>query len=325
MNRQSRRILRHLSSSVLLRESSSPALLRLILIFLIAIVGFFVYWSTHIELNQVVIASGEVMTREDIVNVQHSQGGVIKEIHVSEGDLVNEGDLLITLDDTLLSARIREERSRIHNYNQRLNLLKEELDIKKSLLDQELISRTSYLTLQRLHTETVGERTQAYYRLERYRYLISQLIVVSPIYGSVYTSKKHSSGTIIKAGETIFEIIPFDRELTAELRLPAKDRGKVTVGQKTLLKFTSYDYTKYGGLTGEINSISVITFSDGNNRPYYKVNVDLPVCYIGNDNSKLNILPGMTLSGEISMGSKNLLEYLILPVKAASDGAFNEP
>lgn len=325
MNRKSKSILKHLSRSILLKESASPVLLRIVLAFFICIIVFFIFWAANIELNQVVITSGDILTKDDVALIQHPQGGIISQIPVKNGELVDIGDSLIIFDNTDITNRIKEEQSRINTLNLRINSLKEELDIKKKLLDQELISKTSYLTFRRNYTESVGERTQAYLRLEHFQEQSRRLLVISPIYGYVHSLKNRSIGTIIKAGETIFEIIPYKREYIAELRLSAEDRGKVAVGQKTTLKLKSYSFTKYGGLVTKLDSISATTFSDSYNRTFYKAYANLPQDYIGNNEKELKILPGMTLTGEISIGSKSLLEYLIVPVRAATDAAFNEP
>ncbi len=325
MNKQSNKISKHLSNSILLKESGSPVLLRIVLMFFILIISFFIYWASVLKLNQVIITGGEVLTKDDIAQIQHPQGGIINSILVKDGQLVDVGDTLLTFNNDVVSLQILEVKAQISTLNRRILLLKEELDIKKNLLDQELISRTSYLIFERNYNESIGERTQAYYKLESLRYLNSNINIVSPIYGYVHTLKNYASGSIIRSGEIIFEIIPYNREYIAELQLAAKDRGKITIGQKTELKFTSYDYAKYGGLETVIKSISVKTFSDSYNRPFYKVYVDLPKSYIGDDDSELTILPGMTLTGEINIGSKSLLEYLIIPIKIARTNSFNEP
>ena len=136
--------------------------------------------------------------------------------------------------------------------------------------------------------------------------------------------QSRTTGTIINPGETIFEIIPVEREYVAELRLAAKDRGRITEGQNITLKFTSYDFSKYGGIKTTLKSISMTNFLDNYGRAYFKVYVDLPLWYIGEEKQGLKILPGMTLTGEINVGTKSLLEYLVVPVKAAKDNSFNE-
>lgn len=317
-------ISRHLSRSILLQESGSSLLLRIILIFFTLLIGFFIYWAQNVELNQVVISSGEIFTKDDVIDLQHSRGGVIKEILVEEGQLVKPGEVLITFDGVNNELNIKEEKARISTLNRRLDLLKEELQIKKELLDEKLISKTSYLTLERNYNESLGERTQAFYRLEGFRDELTKLNLVSPILGYIHYSQNRGVGTIIRSGETLLEIIPFNREFVAELMLDAGDRGKIDINQSVILKFTSYDFSKYGGIESVVDSISVTTYINNLNRAYYKVFVTLPRGHVGEEDSELRILPGMTVIGEIGVGTSNLLEYLIVPIRAAKDNSFNE-
>lgn len=323
-HREKREISRHLSRSILLKESGSPLLLRVILLFFTIIILFFIYWSQNVDLNQVVITSGEVLTKDDVIELQHPRGGVIKDVLVEDGQLVNTGDVIMVFDGDNNDLKIKEEISKISTLNRRLKLLQEEMDIKKELLDEQLISKSSYLLLERNYNESLGERTQAYYRLESLRQEGGQLELVSPINGYIHYLKNRGEGTIIRSGETILEIVPKNREFVAELMLDAGDRGKIDLNQKVILKFTSYDFSKFGGIESVVESISVTTFINSFNRAYYKVYVLLPKGYVGERENEMRILPGMTVTGEIGVGTSSLLEYLIVPIKTAKDNSFNE-
>lgn len=319
-----REISRHLSRSILLKESGSPLLLRVVLLFFTLLIAFFIYWSQNVELNQVVITSGEILTKDDIVELQHPTGGVISDVFVEDGQLVNPGDIIMVFNGENNDLRIKEEISKISTLNRRLKLLEEEIEIKKGLLEEQLISRVSYLALERSYNESKGERTQAYYRLQSLRQEGGQLELVSPIFGYIHYFKNRGVGTIIRSGETILEIVPKNREFVAELMLDAGDRGKIDINQKVILKFTSYDFSKYGGIESVVESVSVTTFINSFNRAYYKVYVVLPKGYVGETEDELRILPGMTVTGEIGVGTSNLLEYLIVPIKTAQSNSFNE-
>lgn len=56
------------------------------------------------EISGAVIASGRVVVESNIKRVQHREGGIVRAIHVREGDMVAAGDLLVQLDDTLPRA-----------------------------------------------------------------------------------------------------------------------------------------------------------------------------------------------------------------------------
>ncbi|MFS4439459.1 HlyD family type I secretion periplasmic adaptor subunit [Paracoccaceae bacterium GXU_MW_L88] len=63
-------------------------------------------WSVMTHLSGAVIASGQVVVEDNRQVVQHAEGGIVGEILVRDGDLVNAGDMLIKLDATLLRSEL---------------------------------------------------------------------------------------------------------------------------------------------------------------------------------------------------------------------------
>ncbi len=72
-------------------------------IFLIAGIGG---WATFSEISGAVVSSGTVVVESNVKQVQHREGGIVKEIRVKNGDTVKAGDLLISLDDTVTRANL---------------------------------------------------------------------------------------------------------------------------------------------------------------------------------------------------------------------------
>jgi len=63
-------------------------------------------WATQADLQGAVIASGVVVVETNLKKIQHPTGGVIGQIHVKEGQEVQEGDLLVRLDETTTRANL---------------------------------------------------------------------------------------------------------------------------------------------------------------------------------------------------------------------------
>lgn len=70
------------------------------------LVGGFGYWAVTAQLSGAIIASGQIEVDQNRQVVQHPDGGVVAEILVDEGDLVEEGQALIRLDPTLLRSEL---------------------------------------------------------------------------------------------------------------------------------------------------------------------------------------------------------------------------
>ena len=61
-------------------------------------------WAVMAQLSGAIIASGQIEVEQNRQFVQHSDGGVVANILVDEGDTVENGDLLIPQDHPLIIA-----------------------------------------------------------------------------------------------------------------------------------------------------------------------------------------------------------------------------
>lgn len=61
-------------------------------------------WAGFAPLNGAVVASGVVKVEGNRKSLQHLDGGIVRALHVREGDRVKPGDVLIVLDDTQVRA-----------------------------------------------------------------------------------------------------------------------------------------------------------------------------------------------------------------------------
>lgn len=69
--------------------------------------GVFGIWSAIAPLDGAAIAPGSVTVRSYKKMVQHLEGGIVSEILARDGDLVEEGQPLLVLDDTQASAELQ--------------------------------------------------------------------------------------------------------------------------------------------------------------------------------------------------------------------------
>lgn len=64
-------------------------------------------WSAFAPLESAAIASGVVESESSRKTIQHLEGGIVREILVSDGDAVHTGQILIALDDTKIRAEVQ--------------------------------------------------------------------------------------------------------------------------------------------------------------------------------------------------------------------------
>lgn len=81
-----------------------------VIIFLVGGIGS---WASITQLAGAVIAPGSVVVESSVKKVQHPTGGVVGEILVKEGDSVEEGQVVMRLDDTVTRSTLGVVRSQL--------------------------------------------------------------------------------------------------------------------------------------------------------------------------------------------------------------------
>ena len=148
--------------------------------------------------------------------------------------------------------------------------------------------------------------------------------ITSPIDGVIKNVKVRSLGDVVKPGDPLMEVVPTSDTLVIEARLNPTDRGYVTVGQNALVKVSSYDFVRYGGLEGKVTLIGADADLDEKGNPYFRVLVETGRAYLGEEAAPLPITAGMQATVDIVTGTKSVLEYLIRPVLKIRLEAFHE-
>jgi len=99
-------------------------------------------WAAVAQLSGAVIAPGFVVVESNIKKVQHPNGGIVGQIFVKEGSRVEEGDILVRLDDTVPRANLGVIRSQLDELTARQARLIAERDNTETIsFPEELTSR----------------------------------------------------------------------------------------------------------------------------------------------------------------------------------------
>lgn len=161
---------------------------------------------------------------------------------------------------------------------------------------------------------------------------IKQLIeLVAPADGVVLEVAKLSAGSVIKGAEPFFTLVPLDAQLEAELKIDSMDIGYIKLGDKTNIKIDAFPYQRHGYLEGKVRTISQDSFQRDFNSPgqgsttYYKSRIQIGEKKLEKMSDKSTLLPGMSLSGEIVVGKRTVISYLLWPLTKTLDEAIREP
>lgn len=80
-------------------------------VLLIAVIGLmvgFIIWAARFEIEEVTRAPGRVVPSALLQSVQSPEGGIVAQIAVSEGDVVEAGQVLFQIDDTNVQSSLGE-------------------------------------------------------------------------------------------------------------------------------------------------------------------------------------------------------------------------
>ncbi|MBU2896667.1 HlyD family type I secretion periplasmic adaptor subunit [Vibrio hepatarius] len=152
---------------------------------------------------------------------------------------------------------------------------------------------------------------------------VNRTIVISPVMGTVKTLNVNTVGGVIQPGMDIVEIVPSEDTLLVEAKIAPQDIAFLRPNLNAIVKFSAYDFTKYGGLEGKLEHISADTTTDEEGNSYYLVRVRTKETSLNNDVS-LPIIPGMTASVDIITGKRTVMEYLLKPILGAKNNALKE-
>ncbi|WP_218673567.1 HlyD family efflux transporter periplasmic adaptor subunit [Pseudomonas sp. ABC1] len=361
--------------------------LRIILLCVAALAAF-VLWAWFAELDEVSTGTGKVIpsSREQVV--QTLEGGILAELRVAEGDIVEAGQVLARLDPTLTESTVGESAARqraamaslarlqaevnqsalafpeaLHAFpaliaaetrlyqsrrkrldeslsglHQSLSLVRRELAITESLAAGGAASNVEVLRLRRQQSElqlkAVELRSQYVVQareemakasaevdtldsvLKGRSDSLQRLTHRSPVRGIVKDIAITTIGGVIAPNGQLMQIVPLDERLLIEARISPRDIAFIHPQQKALVKITAYDYAIYGGLEGQVVTISPDTIQD-EVKPdnfYYRVYIRTQSDYLENSAGKrFSIVPGMISSVDIKTGQKTVMDYLIKP------------
>lgn len=153
---------------------------------------------------------------------------------------------------------------------------------------------------------------------------LARTTVRAPLHGIVKSIKINTIGGVLQPGMEVMEIVPIEDRLLIEAKVKPADVGFLRPGQSALVKITAYDYSVYGGLDGQVETISADAVTTDKGDSYYLVRIRTPKNSLGTPEKPLPIIPGMLASVHIRTGEKSILSYLIKPISKAKTEALRE-
>ena len=128
---------------------------------------------------------------------------------------------------------------------------------------------------------------------------------------------RHLLALRARPGVELIDIVPIGDELLVEVKVKPKDIGFVRHDQYAKVKISAFDFAVYGGLDGKVETISADSITDQRGNSYYIVKVHVDKSYYDQGNTRLNVIPGMQATVDISVAERSVLEYIMKPLLRA--------
>ncbi len=194
-----------------------------------------------------------------------------------------------------------------------------EIEAKLEEMEAQLLSET----LTELQNAE-GEILQVEERQVALKDKLSRLEIRAPEPGRVHELLVHTTGGVIKAGDTILSIVPDTQQLVLDAKIGVNDRDDVRASMPARIRFLAFNQRDTPEASGRVVWVSPDQFNDkASGAPYYKARIALDP---GNENAQLlrRITAGMTAEILITGKERTVASYLLRPIFDQFNRAFRE-
>jgi membrane fusion protein, adhesin transport system len=151
---------------------------------------------------------------------------------------------------------------------------------------------------------------------------LKRMTIRSPVRGIVKDIEVSTIGGVVSPNGNLMTIVPLDDQLLVEARILPRDIAYIHPGQRANVKLTAYDYAIFGGLEGQVHTISPDTIQD-EAKPgeyYYRVYIrTVEDALVSTAGTRFPIVPGMVATVDIHTGEKTVMDYLMKPFNRARE------
>jgi hemolysin D len=161
-------------------------------------------------------------------------------------------------------------------------------------------------------------------------------LLTAPVDGVVQQLAVHTIGGVVTPAQSLLVVVPSDSRLEIEAMVSNSDIGFVRAGQEAQIKIDTFNFTRYGLLHGEVLSVSQDAVirdrpqersadqapgaANGTSEPKgqelnYSARISLERTQMRIDERMVSLSPGMAVTVEIKTGSRNILGYLLSPLR----------
>lgn len=208
------------------------------------------------EIRKEIIAENRsfigLLVYDRMSQVSSDVSGLVHEIFVKEGDLVTQGDSLVSLDTELLDKEIALRRTRIEQVQLSIELAKKNVGRLETLLARKGTSEKNYDDALFAYQDSQAEKKSSELELEKLLIQKRKSLIKAP-YDGVILTKNVDTGDWVQQG-TILVSIGATRDLIIRVPVEESILQYVAVGEQLPVKINAFNRE----LTGEVLSFDPV-------------------------------------------------------------------
>ena len=209
-------------------------------------------------LSGVITASGELLAVQR-VNVSPRKQGLLAELLVDEGDVVQQGQLLAVMDRGDLDDRLEERQALLRQAEAKYRSTKDDFDRREQLFRMGVISADEFSDVQNELFADTASAVAARERLEQLEQESRELQIRAPFDGRI-TARFAEPGAFVTptttasatAGATSSSIVELSKGLEVAARVPETDIGRIAIGQTAEIRVDAFPDERFKAEVDEI-------------------------------------------------------------------------
>jgi adhesin transport system membrane fusion protein len=134
----------------------------------------------------------------------------------------------------------------------------------------------------------------------------------APLDGVVNRLLIPTIGGVVKAGETIMEVVPAEERLLVAARIKPSDIAFIKPGQEAKIRISAYDSSIFAVVDPE------------RKETFFEVFLETQKNFLGDPSERLTISPGMAADASIQTGKRTMMEYMLKPIVKTFDKSLRE-
>lgn len=191
----------------------------------------------------------------------------------------------------------------------RLGEVNEETKLQISQIEQRFREDAAQLL-----TEVRARIADAREKLGVARDVMDRIEIRAPQDGIIQALKVHSSGAVIRPGDTLADLVPTGDKLVMAVKVSPLDIDSVKEGQVAEVRFSGFASRGLPSILGNVTRVGADAMLDDlTKEPYYLARVEVDNATLPEKVSQ-RLRPGMPADIVITTGERTLLQYLIGPL-----------